>query len=66
MITKPLSGSCALTQQEVADLLGVTRSAVSQVEQRALRKLKQAFLADAELCDLARDVIGDLAVENCR
>lgn len=32
------------TQQEVADELGVSRNAVGQTENRALRKFKEVFL----------------------
>jgi DNA-directed RNA polymerase sigma subunit (sigma70/sigma32) len=32
------------TQQEVADELGISRSAVLQTEQRALKKFKEKFL----------------------
>lgn len=35
------------TQAEVADLLGMERSHVGQIERRALRKLKQALLLEA-------------------
>ena len=33
------------TQQEVADELGVSRNAVGQTENRALRKFKEVFLS---------------------
>ena len=33
-----------MTQQEVADVLGVSRNAVLQTEHRALKKFKEAFL----------------------
>ena len=33
-----------MTQQEVADELGISRNAVWQTEQRALSKFKEAFL----------------------
>lgn len=32
-----------MTQQEVADILGVTRAAVADVEKKALRKLRAAL-----------------------
>jgi DNA-directed RNA polymerase sigma subunit (sigma70/sigma32) len=32
------------TQQEIADELGISRSAVLQTEQRALKKFKEKFL----------------------
>lgn len=33
-----------MTQKEVADVLGVSRNAVQQVEKRAMEKLKNEFL----------------------
>jgi DNA-directed RNA polymerase sigma subunit (sigma70/sigma32) len=33
------------TQQEVADELGITRNAVGQTENRALKKFKELFLS---------------------
>jgi 5,10-methylene-tetrahydrofolate dehydrogenase/methenyl tetrahydrofolate cyclohydrolase len=33
------------TQQEVADALGITRNAVGQTENRALKKFKELFLS---------------------
>lgn len=38
-----------LTQEEVAQVLGVTRGVVSQVERRALRKMRHA-LASKGVC----------------
>jgi DNA-directed RNA polymerase sigma subunit (sigma70/sigma32) len=32
-----------MTQQEVADAMGITRNAVQEIEKRALRKLKTAL-----------------------
>ena len=32
-----------MTQQEVADVLGITRAAVSQIEKRAYKKFKRAL-----------------------
>ena len=34
-----------MTQQEVADELGVSRNAVGQTENRALKKFKELFLS---------------------
>lgn len=45
---------CAMTQQEIADFLGVSKSAVSQVENRALRKLR----AHPEMIELLREIRG--------
>ena len=33
----------AMTQREIADMLGISRSYVSRIEKRALEKLKKAF-----------------------
>ena len=33
-----------MTQQEVADELGITRNAVQQIERRAYKKVKRALL----------------------
>jgi DNA-directed RNA polymerase sigma subunit (sigma70/sigma32) len=41
-----------LTQEEVADLMGITRQAVQQMESRALRKLK----LDADVVALAQEM----------
>jgi DNA-directed RNA polymerase specialized sigma subunit len=39
----PLPKLGPLTQQQIADLLGITRARVMQIEQKALRKLKMAL-----------------------
>ena len=38
-----LFGKDAMTQREIADKLGISRSYVSRIEKRALEKLKKAF-----------------------
>ena len=38
-----LNGAPALTQREVADRLGISRSYVSRIEKAALDKLKEGF-----------------------
>jgi len=38
-----LFGKDAMTQREIADKLGISRSYVSRIEKRALEKLKRAF-----------------------
>ena len=38
-----LFGKEAMTQREIADKLGISRSYVSRIEKRALEKLKKAF-----------------------
>ena len=38
-----LFGKNAMTQREIADKLGISRSYVSRIEKRALEKLKKAF-----------------------
>jgi DNA-directed RNA polymerase specialized sigma24 family protein len=45
-----------LTQQEVADSLGVTRTAVYQIEQRAFKKFKRAL---AKRIKNIEDLLGD-------
>jgi transcriptional regulator len=45
-----------LTQQEVADSLGITRTAVQQIEQRAYKKFKRAL---AKRLKHISDLIGD-------
>lgn len=40
-----VSDTHPMTQQEVADELGVSRNAVLQTEHRALRKFKELFLS---------------------
>ena len=39
----PLPKFGPLTQQQIADLLGLTRARVMQIEQKALKKLKKAL-----------------------
>jgi DNA-directed RNA polymerase sigma subunit (sigma70/sigma32) len=45
-----------LTQQEVADSLGITRTAVQQIEQRAYKKFKRVL---AKRLKHISDLIGD-------
>ena len=40
-----LSGNPPLTQQEVADLLGISRSYISRIEKAAVQKLRQNMAA---------------------
>lgn len=51
-----------LTDEEIASVLGITRSAVFQLRHRALRKLRRAILADPVLRTMATEVCGDRAV----
>jgi hypothetical protein len=39
------------TQQEVADILGIPRQNVSVIESRAIKKIREAFLADSDLVE---------------
>lgn len=41
--TTPQNNEGYMTQQEVADELGMSRSRVSEVEKKALRKLRYVF-----------------------
>ena len=45
-----------LTQQEVADSLGITRTAVYQIEQRAFKKFKREL---AKRIKNIEDLLGD-------
>ena len=47
-----------LSEQEIAELLGVTRQSVYQVVDRARMKLRRAILSDRELCAMMREVCG--------
>lgn len=47
-----------LSEQEIAELLGVTRQSVYQVVDRARMKLKRAILSDRELCAMMREICG--------
>ncbi len=38
-----LSGEKEITQREIADKLGISRSYVSRIEKKALKKLKDLF-----------------------
>lgn len=40
---------CALSQREVAELLGISRTAVYLAEERAFRKLRKAIAEDPQL-----------------
>lgn len=42
-----------LTQQQIADVLGVTRGAVSMAERKALRKIKAAIVNEAQRCGVS-------------
>lgn len=48
-----------LSEQEIAELLGVSRQAVYETVDRARIKLKRAILADRELCALMREICGE-------
>lgn len=43
MLRYGLSGQNPLTQQEVADLLGISRSYISRIEKAAVEKLRQSM-----------------------
>ena len=43
MAVLPLPNLGPLTQKQIADVTGVTRSRIMQIEQKALRKLKKAL-----------------------
>ena len=43
MLRYGLNGHPALTQQEVSEILGISRSYVSRLEKKALRRLRSAF-----------------------
>ncbi len=43
MAVIPLPKVGPLSQQQIADLLGLSRARVMQIEQKALRKLKKAL-----------------------
>lgn len=47
-----------LSEQEIAELLGVTRQSVYQVVDRARMKLRRAILSDRELCAMMRETCG--------
>lgn len=47
-----------LSEQEIAELLGVTRQSVYQVVDRARQKLKRAIIQDRELCAMMRETCG--------
>jgi len=47
-----------LSEQEIAELLGVTRQSVYQVVDRARQKLRRAVLGDRELCAMMRETCG--------
>lgn len=52
VITRPMS------EAEIADLLGITRTSVFAVVDRARQKLKRAILEDRELCAMMREICG--------
>ena len=43
-----LGGQPPMTQQEVADLLGISRSYISRIEKAAVGSLRQSLLAQEE------------------
>ena len=43
MIMRDKDYSNGMTQQEIADILGVTRNAVQQMERNIIRKIQRAF-----------------------
>lgn len=42
------SSNCVLSQRQVASLLGISQTRVTQIERRALNKLRQAIAEDAQ------------------
>jgi len=57
------SNAPLLSDQEIADRLGVSRAAVFYQRLRALRKLRAGILADPVLRELASEVCGYTIVE---
>lgn len=51
------NGPTLLSQREVAELLGVSKSRVSQLELRALEKIRRAVLRDPQLRGWVRDEV---------
>ncbi len=49
-----------LTEQEIADLVGVSRQVVFTILDRARMKLRRAILKDREACAMMRELCGDL------
>jgi len=46
-VPEPARQKIGLTQYEIADALGISRTAIYFVEQRALRKLRAAIIREA-------------------
>lgn len=44
-----------MTQQEVAEAMGISRSMVHKIEQRAMRKMRAAFEANGWAVDMEGD-----------
>lgn len=42
---------------EIAEIMGITRTRVYQIRQRALKKLRLAILRDPFLADIARGIL---------
>lgn len=51
-------GAAGLSDHEIGQILGITRSRVFQIRERAVRKLREAILADAEMRELASEICG--------
>jgi DNA-directed RNA polymerase specialized sigma24 family protein len=52
----PVTQCGFFSHEQIAELLGVTRTRVYQIERRAMAKLKKAMLADPVIREAAREL----------
>lgn len=53
---QPAANDCAIrSHTQIAEMFGLTRSRIWQIEQRALKKLRTAILADPVLSAIVRE-----------
>ena len=55
-IAHPLGPRHGMSQQEVADELGISRALVRQIEERALRKLRHQCILNQRLKDYYQEI----------
>lgn len=62
-VVKDDEDASLVSDYEIAEMLGISRTRAWQLRLSAIRKLKTAILADPVLRQLAIDVVGEAAID---